>query len=53
MRVLMLECEHGVSEELKYASCVARMYAKLFRSMGHEVIEVERPSASEATLAER
>ncbi len=47
----MLECEHGVSEELKYASCVARMYAKLFRSMGHEVIEVRRPSASEATVA--
>jgi len=47
MKILMLESEHGRYMELKYASCVAKEYAKDFKKKA-TVIEVERPAPVEA-----
>ena len=48
MRILFLESEHGRYSELKYASCVARMYADKLRRKGHRVYEIRRPTPDEA-----
>lgn len=48
MKILMLEGVHGFYEELKYASCIARQYAKELREMGHDVKEVIEPTPEKA-----
>ena len=48
MKILFLESEHGRYTELKYASCVARMYADKLRKKGHQVYEISRPTPDEA-----
>ena len=48
MRILFLESEHGRYNELKYASCVAKMYADELRKKGHQVYEISRPTPDEA-----
>jgi len=48
VKILFLESEHGRYSELKYASCVARMYADKLRRKGHRVYEISRPTPDEA-----
>jgi len=51
MRFLLLETRRGNKCELEYASCVARRIAKAIRREGHDVMEVDSPSPSDADEA--
>lgn len=50
-RFLFLESDVGECRELLYASCVAKEIASAVRRLGHEVVEVEKPSPSDANAA--
>jgi len=52
-KFMFLETEYGRYRELLYASCVAKRIADEVRKLGHEVIEVQRPSPSDANDAIR
>jgi len=52
MKFLFLETFNGSNGcELYYASCVAKKIAQMVKELGHEVIEVDRPSPADANNA--